>query len=61
MPNQNEPSLFNDLAVTGGRISRFMTFPKTLARSETQAVLSRIWTQITDSISYDNRYANENM
>ena len=31
-----------------------MTFQRELELSETETVLSRIWTQVTDSISYYN-------
>ena len=31
-----------------------MLFPKALAWSERQTALSRIWTRVTDSISYDD-------
>ena len=34
-----------------------MPFPRTLAWSEMQIALSKIWTQVTDSISYDNIYS----
>ena len=33
-----------------------MPFSKALARSEAHKVSARIWTQVTESISYDNRY-----
>ena len=31
-----------------------MPFPRTLVQSEMQPALSEIWTQIADSISYNN-------
>ena len=34
-------------------MDRFLPFPKALVRSETQTTSSRIWTQISDSISYN--------
>ena len=37
-----------------GRTGGFMPFPRVLVQSETQIVSSRIWTQVADSISYDN-------
>ena len=32
----------------------FMPFPMALARSETQTALSRIWSQVANSVSYDD-------
>ena len=54
-----ESSLFYYLPTAGcRRRDGFMPFQRVLVWSETQTVLSRIWTQVVDSISNDdNRYA----
>ena len=52
-----EPSLPYFSTIAGGRIAGFIPFPRLLERCEMQTVLSRIWTQVTISISYDcNHY-----
>ena len=41
-----------------GRTERFMPFPRTLVQYEMLTTISRIWTQVVESISYDdNNYA----
>ena len=53
-----EPSLPYYFSITGRR-DGFMTFLRTLVWSVTQTASSRIWTQVSDSISYDNNcYTN---
>ena len=44
-----EPSLPSYLPLAGRRIVRFMPFPRVLT-------LSRIWSRVTKSISYDEKY-----
>ena len=46
-----EPSLPYYLLIATGMIHEFMPFPRTLAQSETQTALSRIWTRIANLIS----------
>ena len=42
------------LPIAGGRIIGFIPFPRVLVQCEMQSVLSRIWTRIAVSISYDD-------
>ena len=42
------------LPIAGGRVVGFIPFPRVLALCEMQTVLSRIWTCIAVSISYDD-------
>ena len=49
-----EPSLSYYLPIAGGRTTGFIPFPRVLALCEMQSVLSRIWTRVTVSISYDD-------
>ena len=49
-----EPSLPYYLPIAGGRIIRFIPFPRVLVLCEMQSVSSRIWTRVTVSISYDD-------
>ena len=52
-----EISLPYYLPIAGGRMIRFIPFPRVLVLCEMQSVLSRIWTRVTVSISYnDNHY-----
>ena len=51
-----EPSLPYYLPIAGGRIIGFITFPRVLVLSEMQSILSRIWTRVAVSISYDNNH-----
>ena len=52
-----EPSLSYYLSVAGGRIFRFIPFPRVLVLCEMQSVSSRIWIRVAVSISYnDNHY-----
>ena len=47
------------LRIAGIRTYGFKSFLKVLAWKEMQTVSSRIWTQVTNSISYDNHcYTN---
>ena len=48
-----EISLSYYLPIAGGRIVRFIPFPRVLVLCEMLSVSSRIWTRITVSISYD--------
>ena len=48
------------LPIAEGRTEGFILFSKALLRSEMQTLLSRIWTHVTNSISYDNHYVNWN-
>ena len=58
LANSKEPSLPYYLSIARERRDGFMHFPKALAQSEIQTASTRIWTQVTDSISYDdNHYA----
>ena len=53
-----EPSLPYNLMIAGKRRDEFIPFQRVLAQSEMQTALSRIWTWVTDSISFnDNHYA----
>ena len=49
----SKPKLPNYLSIAGRKTNRFMIFSKVLERYKTQTASSRIWTQVTDSISYD--------
>ena len=52
-----EPSLLYYLPIAGGRIIRFIPFPRVSVLCEMQSVLSSIWTRVAVSISYeDNHY-----
>ena len=51
-----EPSLPYYLPIAGGRIIGFIPFPRVLVLCEMQSVLSRIWTRVAVSISYDNNH-----
>ena len=52
-----EPNHLHYLPIAMGKY-RFISFPITLAQSETQTASPRIWTQVTEFIFYnDNRYA----
>ena len=50
-----EPSL-SYLPITGGRIIGLIPFPGVLVLCEMQSVLSRIWTRVTEFISYDDNH-----
>ena len=49
-----EPSLPYYLPIAGGRIIGFIPFPRVLVLCEMQSVMSRIWTRVAVSISYDD-------
>ena len=51
-----EPNLPYYLLITRGRIDVFMPLQWTLAWIETQIASSRIWTQVTNSISYNENW-----
>ena len=51
-----ELSLSYYLPIAGGRIIGFILFPRVLVLREMQSVLSRIWTCIAVSISYDDNH-----
>ena len=52
-----EPSLSYYVPIAGGRIIRFIPFPRVLVLCEMQSFSSRIWTLVAGSISYDyNHY-----
>ena len=51
-----EPSLSYYLPIAGGRIIGFIPFPRVLVLCEMQSVLSRIWTLVAVSISYDDNH-----
>ena len=51
-----EPSLPYYLPIAGGRIIGFIPFPRVLVLCEMLSVLSRIWTHVTVSISYDDNH-----
>ena len=51
-----EPSLPYYLPIARGRIIGFIPFPRVLVLSEMQSVLSRIWTHVAVSISYDDNH-----
>ena len=50
-----EPSL-SYLPIAGGRIIRFIPFPRVLVLCEMQLAWSRIWTHLAVSISYDENH-----
>ena len=48
---------YQDLPIAGGRKVWCIPFPRVLELHEMQTAMSRIWTQVTVSISdYDNHY-----
>ena len=47
-----EPSLSNNLSMSGGRIVGCITFPRVLVLCEMQTALSKIWTWVAVSVSY---------
>ena len=49
-----EPSLSYYLPIAGGRIIRFIPFPRVLVLCEVQSVSSRIWTRVVMSNSCDD-------
>ena len=49
-----EPSLSYYLPIAGGRIIRFIPFPRVLVLCEMQSVSSKIWTRVAVFISYDD-------
>ena len=51
-----EPSLPYYLPIAEGRIIRFIPFPRVLVQWEMWSVLSRIWTRVVVSISYDDNH-----
>ena len=51
-----EHSLSYYLPIAGGSLIVFIPFPRVLVLCEMQSVLSRIWTRVTVSISYDNNH-----
>ena len=51
-----ESSLSYYLPIAGGRIIGFIPFPRVLVLCELQSVLSRIWTRVAMSISYDDNH-----
>ena len=51
-----ELSLPYYLSIAGGRIIGFIPFPRVLVLCEMQSVLSRIWTLVAVSISYDDNH-----
>ena len=51
-----EPSLPYYLPIAGGRIIGFIPFPRVLVLCEMRSVLSRIWTCVAVSISYNNSH-----
>ena len=51
-----EPNLPCYLNIASGRTDGVIPFPRELMWSETQTTSSRIWTQVTNSISYDNNH-----
>ena len=48
-----EPSLSNYLLIVRRTAAGFLPFLRALSRNGTQAVSFKIWTWVTDSISYD--------
>ena len=44
------------LPIAGGRIIGFIPFPRVLVLCEMKSVLSRIWTRVAVSISYDDNH-----
>ena len=56
--NAKEPNLPYYLHIVGGK-DEFMPFPRACARSEIQTASAKIWTGVSDFISYnDNLYTN---
>ena len=53
-------SLSYNLPIARGRMAGFVIFPKVLALYEMQATLSRIWTQVAVSISFNNNHYTTN-
>ena len=51
-----ELSLPYYLPIAGGRIIGFIPFPRVLVLCERQQILSRIWTHVAVSISYDDNH-----
>ena len=51
-----EPSQPYYLLIAGGRIIGFIPFSRVFVLCEMQSVLSRIWTRVAMSISYDNNH-----
>ena len=51
-----EPSLPYYLPITGGRIFGSIPFPRVLVLCEMQSVLSRVWSRVAVSISYDDNH-----
>ena len=51
-----EPSLSYYLPIAGGRIIRFIPFPRVLGLCEMQSASSRVWTCVAMSISYDDNH-----
>ena len=51
-----EISLPYYLPIAGGRIIRFIPFPRVLVLCEMQSASSRIWTRVVLSISYDDNH-----
>ena len=51
-----EPSLPYYLPIAGGRIIGIIPFPRVLVLCEMQSILSRNWTRVAVSISYDDNY-----
>ena len=51
-----EPCLSYYLSIAGGRIIGFIPFPRVLLLCEMQLFLSRIWTRVAVSISYDDNH-----
>ena len=56
-----EPCLLYYLAIAVGRIIAFIAFPRVLVLCEMQSVLSRIWTRVVVSISYDDNHSTYGM
>ena len=54
------PSLKNPVWLSGKRVG-YMPFSRELACSETQIALSKIWTGVADSISYDDNHDAEHI
>ena len=51
-----EPSLPNYLPIAGGRLMRFIPFPRVLVLCEMQSASSKIWTRVAVFISYDDNH-----
>ena len=54
LTKNREVSIPYNLSSARERIDGFMPFPRISAQSERQMASSRVWTQVADSISYDN-------